>query len=128
MEIESIPGKLYYGNISDFFLLAFSAEQFQMMVDNLLDETLTNDLQKRLRILDAPPAGVVQFNFGPFISAMVGTVKWMTLQAAEPTKQIGTHLVSFVVQEESASLEIAHAPDEKGIEVAAKLAPSYSFS
>lgn len=123
MKIDSIPGKLYYGNIHDFFLLAFSAEQFHMMVDNLLDETRTDDLQKRLKFIDAQPAGVLQFNLGPIISALVGSIQWMTSKAAKPTNQIGAHLVSFVVQEKSASLEITHAPDEKGIEVMAKLAP-----
>ncbi|MDD9974363.1 MAG: hypothetical protein OXU27_10170 [Candidatus Poribacteria bacterium] len=124
MNIDSIPGTLYYGNINDFFLIAFSEKQFKTMVDNLLDKTHTSDLPERLALIAAPPAGVIHFNLGSFARAMVIATPWMTQEAAAPVRQIGAHLMSLVVQEETAWLDIAHAPDETGIEVVAKLAPS----
>ena len=127
MNIELIPGRLYYGNINDFFLIAFSEKQFQTMVDNLLNETSTVGLQKRLVLIDELPIGMLQFSFGPIAKAIAASTQWMTPIAAAPTEQIGAHLISLVVQEDTTWLDIVHAPDENGIEVVAKLAPFFFF-
>lgn len=123
MNVDSIPGTLYYGNRGDFFLLTFSEKQFQTMVDNLLDETRTRNLQERLERIEAPPVGVLQFTFWPIANAAVITSPWMTSEAAAPTRRIGAHLASLIVGEETTRLDIAHPSNEKGIDTVAKLAP-----
>lgn len=128
MNIDSIPGLLYYGNIKDFFLLTFSEQQFQTMVDNVLNETHTNDLQVQLALMDAQPTALLQIKLGEFVNAIADATPWLTEQAAGPTRQIGAHFVSLSLQEKTVSLNIAHAPNEKGIEVVGQLAPTLFLS
>ena len=128
MNTDSIPGTLYYGNIKDFFLLTFSEQQFQTMVDNVLNETHTNDLQLQLALMNAQPTALLQIKLGPFVNAIAAATPWLTEQAAGPTRQIGAHLVSLSLQEKTVSLNIAHAQNEKGIEVVGQLAPTLFLS
>lgn len=123
----SIPGTLYYGNIAvsenEFFLLAFSEQQFKTMINNLLAVTPMGDLQQQLAAFTTPPAGLVQLNLGASVNAAAQDNPWITPEVVRLTKEIEALLASLVVQEDTAWIEIAHAPDEKGIDVMGKLAP-----
>ncbi len=125
--VASIPGNLYYGNVTvsenDLFILAFSQKQFQATVDAVLDETSTIDLQARLARIESPPAGVFLIHLGALISALAPTNPWIPRETVFFMKTMEPLLASLVVQEESASLDITHAADEKGIDAIAKLAP-----
>ncbi len=130
MNTDSIPGHLYYGNINDFFLLTFSQQQFQKMVDQVLNETHTDteDWQAQLGLIDAQPTTLLQIKIGPFVEAIAAATPWLTEQAAGTTRHIGTHRVSLSLQESTVSLDIAHARNEKGIEVVGQLAPTLFLS
>lgn len=123
LNATSIPGTLYHANHGDLFLLAFSEKQLQRMVDNLLIKMPTGNLQERLTLIEAPPSGVFQFNLGALISIISSVNPQTPPEAVAFTKEMEPLLAAFVVENETAWVEIRHAPHEKGIDAVAKLAP-----
>ena len=127
--VVALPGSLYYGNVNDIFLLAFSEEQFQTLVDNLVGEPPPGGLQQRKpAAFAAPPAGCVQLDFGALIRAVAASNPGLSPEVVAFSKQMQPLFASLVVQAETASLDIAHAPEETGSEALAKLAPFLFFT
>ena len=121
----SIPGVLYYATYGDLFLLAFSQKQFQDIVDALLGGAET-DFQRRLAASETPPAScLLQLNFGALLDFFAPDYPWITPEIVTFARQIGVTLAALSVQEQDAWIEITHAPDRNGIDVVAKLAPSF---
>lgn len=121
--IVDIPGSLHYGTVDDIFLLAFSEKQFQTLVDSLLAAQVSGGLQQRLAAFATPPAACLQFDFGALIRASAPNNSSMPAEVVASTGQMAPLFASLVVQEETASLDIRHAPEETGSEAMAKLAP-----
>ena len=124
----SIPGTLYYGNVNKLFVLAFSKEKYQSIVDNLLDENLTPFLKKKLERLPANPACLFQLNLEKFLP-LVETegIPWWRPEIVAFTQKIGVMFASLVVGEDMASLELTLLHEEKPINAVARLAPIIFF-
>ncbi|MDE0011314.1 MAG: hypothetical protein OXU36_09200 [Candidatus Poribacteria bacterium] len=124
----SIPGTLYYGNVNKLFVLAFSKEKYQSIVDNLLDENLTPFLKKKLERLPANPACLFQLNVEKFLP-LVETegIPWWRPEIVDFTQKIGVMFASFAVGGDTASLELTLSREEKPINAVARLAPIIFF-
>ena len=124
----SIPGILYYGNVNKLFVLAFSKEKYQSIVDNLLDENLTPFLKKKLERLPANPACLFQLNVEKFLP-LVETegLPWWRPEIVAFTQKIGVMFAAFAVGEDTASLELTLSREEKPINAVARLAPIIFF-
>ncbi len=125
--VVDIPGSFYSGKVNDLFLLAFSEQQFQTMVDNLLAGPSPDGLQQRFAVFSALPAAYLQLDFGELIGALAATNPQLSPEMIAFLKQMGPLLAALVVQEETFSLHIAHEPEETGSEAMAKLAPFVFF-
>ena len=121
--IVEIPGALHYGTVDDIFLLAFSEKQFQTLVDSLLAAPASGGLQQRLAANAAPPAACLQLDFGALIRATAQNNSWMPAEVVASTGQMAPLFASLIVQKETASLNLVHAPDETASEAMAKLVP-----
>ena len=124
----SIPGTLYYGNVNKLFVLAFSKEKYQSIVDNLLDENLTPLFKEKLERLPANPACLFQLNLEKFLP-LVETegIPWWRPEIVAFTQKIGVMFASFAVGEDMASLELTLSHEEKPINAVARLAPIIFF-
>ena len=125
----SIPGTLYYGNVNKLFVLAFSKEKYQSIVDNLLDENLTPFLKKKLERLPANPACLFQLNVEKFLP-LVETegLPWWRPEIVAFTQKIGVMFAAFAIGEDTASLELTLSREEKPINAVARLAPIIFFA
>lgn len=121
--IVEIPGALHYGTVDDIFLLAFSEKQFQTLVDSLLAAPASGGLQQRLAANAVPPAACLQLDFGALIRATAQNNSWMPAEVVASTGQMAPLFASLIVQKETASLNLVHAPDETASEAMAKLVP-----
>ena len=124
----SIPGTLYYGNVNKLFVLAFSKEKYQSIVDNLLDENLTPFLKKKLERLPTNPACLFQLNVEKFLPLVeTERIPWWRPEIVAFTQKIGVMFASFAVGEDMASLELTLSHKEKPINAVARLAPIIFF-
>lgn len=124
----SIPGTLYYGSVNELFVIAFSKEKCQSIVDNLLTGNLTPIFKKRLEGLPANPACLFQLNiekFLPFVETE--RIPWWRPELIAFTEKIGTLFASFTVGVDAASLELTLSPEEKPIDAIARVAPILFF-
>ena len=124
----SIPGTLYYGNVNKLFVLAFSKEKYQSIVDNLLDENPTPLLKKKLERLPANPACLFQLNVEKLLP-LVETegLPWWRPEIVVFTQKIGVLFAAFAVGGDTASLELTLSRKEKPINAVARLAPIIFF-
>ncbi len=124
----SIPGTFYYGNVNKLFVLAFSKEKYQSIVDNLLDENLTPFLKKKLERLPANPACLFQLNVEKLLP-LVETegLPWWRPEIVVFTQKIGVMFASFAIGEDTASLELTLSREEKPINAVARLVPIIFF-
>jgi len=115
----SIPGTLFYGNVNQLFVLAFSEKHAKSIVDNVLTGKGKPFFKRRLEQLPARPAFLLQVSLDEYL-ALIATEE----EAAMFSKKIDVLQASLVVQEREAWLEMKISPEEKAIDAAALLAPA----
>lgn len=114
----SIPGTLFYGNVNQLFVLAFSEKHVKSIVDNVLTGKGKPFFKRRLEQLPARPAFLLQVSLDEYLS-LIATEE----EAAMFSKKIDVLQASLVVQEGEAWLEMKISPEEKAIDAVALLAP-----
>ena len=125
LNIASIPGILYYGNVNELVVIAFSERRCQSLMDNLLTGETAPNIKKKLDALSAPPTCLFQLNLGKFLSFLADTEEfpWLGQETGISTEKVGNLFTSLAVESDVAQLELTFSSEEMPIDAVARVAP-----
>ncbi|MCZ6680195.1 MAG: DUF3352 domain-containing protein [Candidatus Poribacteria bacterium] len=114
-----------YGYVKDLFLVSFSDERFELVVDNASAGRAVSTFKKKFKALPADPVIFLQLKLDKFLMAILASGEESIRLSADATKrlgEIGPLVASVSVKQNEAWLKVGTMSAEEPIETYGKLA------